>query len=84
MAVKPPEKKSIFVPRLNGSKEQPPLEGSVNGKPFLLPRGQVSEVESEVYEVVERSLRAEIEAEDYYNNLQANLIKRAQAEAEVL
>lgn len=84
MTAKSPEKKSIFVPRLNGSKEQPPLEGSVNGKPFLLPRGQVSEIESEVYEVVERSLRAEIEAEDYYNNLQANLIKRAQAEAEVL
>lgn len=84
MATKSPEKKKIFVPRLNGSKEQPPLEGSVNGKPFLLPRGQVSEIESEVYEVVERSLRAEIEAEDYYNNLQANLIKRAQAEAEVL
>ena len=84
MATKSAEMKSIFVPRLNGSKEQPPLEGSINGKPFLLPRGEVSEVEADVYEIVERSLRAEIEAEDYYNNLQANLIKRAQAEAELL
>lgn len=84
MATKNLEKKSIFVPRLPNSKAQPPFEGSINGRDFVLPRGVVSEVDAAVYEIVERSLQAEVEAEDYYNNLQATLIQRAREEAQLL
>lgn len=76
------EKKSIFVPKLPNSKHQPPLEGSVNGKAFLLPRGKTSEVPPEVYEVVKRSIDGEDRAEEYYNGIQAELFRKAEAEAE--
>ena len=80
-ANKKTEKMSIFVPRLANSKNQPPLEGSVNGKAFLLPRGKTSEVPPEVYEVVARSLYNETAAEDYYNNIQLELMARSAQEA---
>lgn len=80
-ANKKPEMMSIYVPRLANSKNQPPLEGSVNGKGFLLPRGKTSEVPPEVYEVVARSLQSELAAEEYYNSIQAELIKKSKKEA---
>lgn len=75
-------KKPIFVPRLPNSKHQPPLEGSVNGRAFLLPRGKESMVSPEVYEVVKRSLINEVEAEEYYKGVQDELIKRSHEEAQ--
>lgn len=76
-----PELKKIFIPKLAGSKHQPPLEGSVNGKAFLLPRNQWCEVPNDVYEVVERSLKAEDAADNYYNNIQKQLLDRSKEEA---
>ncbi|MBR3815130.1 MAG: hypothetical protein IKJ27_00215 [Clostridia bacterium] len=75
------EKLSIYVPRLPNSKNQPPLEGSINGKPFALPRGVWSEVSPAVYEIVSRSLQNQDEADDYYNSVNAMLNKRAKQEA---
>jgi hypothetical protein len=72
---------TVFVPRLPNSKNQPPMEGSVNGKAFLLPRGQHSEVPASVAEVVNRSLRNEQIAEDYYNSIGDKLLKDSAKEA---
>ena len=74
------ELKRIFIPKLPGSKNQPPMEGSVNGKSFLLPRNQWVELPDDIYEVVKRSLDAEDKADDYYSNVQKELIARSRAE----
>ena len=76
------KKYKIFVPKLYGSKNQPPLTGSVNGKNFALPRGQESEVPAEVFEVVSRSLASEDAADTYYANLNRELLKQSKKEAE--
>lgn len=78
------ELKRIFIPKLAGSKNQPPLEGSVNGKSFLLPRGQEHEVPADVYEVVDRSLKAEDAADNYYNSIQKQLLDRSKEEADLI
>lgn len=72
---------TVFVPRLQNSKKQPPLEGSVNGKAFLIPRGKKVEVPASVAEVVNRSLVNEQIAEDYYNNIGDELLEKSAQEA---
>lgn len=79
---KPKKLMNIFIPRLPNSTAQPPLEGSVNGKAFLLPRGQYVDVPPEVYEVVKRSLDNETVAEDYYRNVQKELMAKSKKEAD--
>ncbi len=71
----------VFVPRLPNSKNQPPLEGSVNGKAFLIPRGKPWQVPASVAEVVKRSLHNEQIAEDYYNSIGNELIEKSEKEA---
>lgn len=72
---------TVYVPRLPNSKNQPPLEGSVNGKAFLIPRGKSCEVPASVAEVVNRSLRNEQLAEDYYNSIGDKLLEDSAKEA---
>lgn len=71
----------VFVPRLPNSKNQPPFEGSVNGKGFLIPRGKPWKVPASVAEVVKRSLHNEQIAEDYYNNIGNELLEKSAEEA---
>ncbi|MCM1545260.1 MAG: hypothetical protein NC110_08175 [Ruminococcus sp.] len=66
-------KKPITIPRLAGSKEQPDIIASVNGRIFQIQRGKTVEVPEPVYEVLERSFKAETEAEiDYYSKAQTD------------
>lgn len=78
------ELKEIFIPKLAGSKTQPPLTGSVNGKNFSLPRNKVSAVPLSVYEVIKRSIEAEEMADEYRVTLQSKLIEKAEEEAALL
>lgn len=67
------EKIPITTPRLAGSKEQPDIIASVNGRVFSIKRGVTVEVPKPIYEVLERSFKAEMQAEiDYYNKAQIN------------
>lgn len=77
------EFKEITVPKLEGSKLQPPLTGSVNGKAFSLPRMKKVKVPPDVYEVVQRSIDAENYANEYSIALQKELKDKAKAEAEL-
>lgn len=62
------KKRSIAIPRLNGSREQPDIIASVNGRVFQIQRGTTVEVPEPIYEVLQRSFEAEAQAEiDYYN-----------------
>lgn len=78
------ELKEIFIPKLTGSKTQPPFIGSVNGKNFSLPRNKVAKVPPAVYEVIKRSLEAEEMADEYRVTLQSKLIEKAEEEAALL
>lgn len=73
----------IDIPKLEGSKLQPPLTGSVNGKAFSLPRMKRVKVPAEVYEVVRRSIDAENYASQYSIELQKKLMEDAKKEAEL-
>lgn len=59
---------SILIPRLQGSKDQPDVIASVNGRVFQIQRGVRVDVPKPIAEVINRSLDFEIEAEDYYFN----------------
>ena len=48
----------VFIPRA-GAHEDPNFFVSVNGKNYLLPRGQESEVPPEVKDEIDRSMRAQ-------------------------
>ena len=77
------ELKEITIPRLEGSKHQPPLTGSVNGKAFSLPRMKTVNVPPDVYEVVKRHIDAETYATEYSIALQKELKDKSKAEAEL-
>lgn len=74
----------VFVPKLPNSKTQPPLTGQINGKAFSIPRGVVSYVSPDVYEVVTNSLKNSDEAEEYYNTVNALLQARAEQEGKMI
>ncbi len=48
----------VYIPRA-GAHEDPNFFVSVNGKNYLLPKGQTSAVPPEVKEEIERSMRAQ-------------------------
>lgn len=80
-AEKAPETYPVFIPPLPG-KHQPDFQGSVNGVPFQLPRGQTANLPRHIYEVVINTLSAEQKADKEYYKTQANLLARAKEEQE--
>lgn len=74
-----PEMFDMFIPPLPG-KHQPDFQGSVNGVPFQLPRGQVAKLPRHIYEVVKNTLKNEQSANQKYYKAQADLMARAKEE----
>ena len=58
----------VFIPR-GGSNEDPNFFVSVNGKNYLLPRGKTSSVPPEVKAEIDRSIRAQMSADDKIDEL---------------
>ena len=52
------ERVDIYIPRAAGN-DEPNLFVSINGKNYILPKGQTSSVPKHVAEEIERSRRAE-------------------------
>lgn len=59
-------RKTIFIPKIPNSREQPDVVASVNLRHYSIQRGKPVEVPLPIYEVVKRMLDAEEEAEDFY------------------
>ena len=74
-----PETYDMFIPLLPG-KHQPDFQGSVNGVPFQLPRGEIAKLPRHVYEVVRNTLKNEQSANQKYYQAQAKLLSRAKDE----
>lgn len=69
----------MFIPLLPG-KHQPDFQGSINGVPFQLPRGQVAKLPRPVYEVVKNTMKNENDANQRYYKAQVDLMTRAKEE----
>ena len=74
-----PEMFDMFIPLLPG-KHQPDFQGSINGVPFQLPRGQVAKLPRPVYEVVKNTMKNENDANQRYYKAQVDLMTRAKEE----